>query len=191
MKHYQTYLRAELAKLGRLGDAKAFLRSGPCLVAVVPPPFTVERVVQAFASQQLVDDFVAALSPEALVALTDCCARWRGNNISADLSPQQVVGLIDAPVGQILLRDAEPRLASVFDRHGGRLTAIAADPLLLREPEYRDYTPGVSVAVPICLAKPDPEGSGYFRIIDGMHRAIQLVRNGQATIRICVVRDPA
>ena len=189
VEHYQMYLRAELGKLGNTADAAAFLGAGPCSVALVQPPTTVTRLARAFGSQPLVDDFVFQLSTADLVALTVCCGRWRGNNIAADLSLGQDVEVVEVPVAQILLRTAEPRLGSLFDGHGDRLSAIAADPALLTEPEYRNHVPGDPVAMPICLATPDATEPGAFRVIDGMHRAIQLVRNGQATIRLCVVRD--
>jgi hypothetical protein len=49
---------------------------------------------------------------------------------------------------------------------------------------------GDAVQFPICLAKPDPGEPDIFRVIDGIHRAIQIVRNGQARISLCVVGEP-
>ena len=42
--------------------------------------------------------------------------------------------------------------------------------------------------MPTCLAAEEPGRPGLYRIFDGMHRAIQLVRNGETAVRLCVVR---
>jgi hypothetical protein len=143
----------------------------------------------AFGSQPQVDQFVLDLGDADLVALTRCCGRWRGNNIANDLSPGQAVETIDIAVGRILLRQAEPRLGSDFAGLGWRLVAIAEDPHILEQPEYRSHSPGEVVDVRVCIAKPEPREAGAFRVIDGIHRAIQMCRNGQQTIRLCVIRD--
>ena len=145
--------------------------------------------MDAFGSQLIVDEYVFGLCDAYLVALTGCCGRWRNNNIANDLSPGQTVETIDVAVGKILLRPAEPRLCSDFARLEWRLVAIAQDPYILEQPEYRDHKPGDFVDVPVCVAKPEPDEPGAFRIIDGIHRSIQMARNGNKTIRLCVVRD--
>ena len=188
MDQYVTYLRAELSKLGHDGDAAAFLAKGGC-AEVASVPGSVEGLVAAFGSQPQVDEFVLGLGDADLVALTGCCGRWRNNNIAHDLRPGQAVETIDVDVDRILLRQAEPRLRSDFVRLGWRLVAIAEDPNVLEQPEYRSHSPGDVVDVPICIAKPEPGAPGALRIIDGIHRAIQMCRNGQESIRLCVVRD--
>lgn len=188
MEQFVTYLRAELRKLGDEGDAAAFLAKGGC-TEVASVPASLEGLIAAFASQPQVDEYVLGLGDADLVALTRCCGRWRGNNIANDLSPEQAVETIDVAVGQILLRPAEERLHSDFARLGSRLVAIAADPYILEQPEYRDHKAGDCVDVAVCIAKPESNGPGAYRVIDGIHRAIQMFRNGQKTIRLCVVRD--
>jgi hypothetical protein len=188
MEQFVTYLRAELRKLGDEGDAAAFLAKGGCS-EVASVPASVQGLAEAFASQPLVDEYVFGLGDADLVTLTRCCGRWRDNNIANDLSPGQAVETIDVAVGQILLRPAEKRLRSDFARLQWRLVAIAEDPFILEQPEYRDHKPGDCVDVPVCIAKPEADEPGSFRIIDGIHRAIQMYRNGQKHISLCVVRD--
>ena len=183
-----TYLRAELRKLGNEGDAAGFLSKGGC-AEVASVPGSVEGLMGAFGSQPLVDAYVSGLVGADLVALTRCCGRWRGNNIANDLAPGQAVEAMDVDVDRILLRPAEERLHADFDRLGWRLVAIAGDPYILEHPEYRSHRPSDIVDVPVCIAKPEPDEPGTFRVIDGIHRAIQMARNGQKTIRLCVVRD--
>ena len=188
MDQFVTYLRAELRKLGDESDAAGFLAKTGC-TEVASVPASREGLLEAFASQVQVDEYVFGLDNADLVALTRCCGRWRNNNIANDLSPGQAVETIDVAVGQILLRPAEERLHSDFARLGWRLVAIAGDRHILEQPEYRDHKPGDCVDVPVCIAKPEPDEPGAFRVIDGIHRAIQMYRNGQASIRLCVVCD--
>lgn len=188
MEQFVTYLRAELRKLGNEGDAADFLAKGGC-TEVGSVSASLEGWMEAFASQPQVDEYVFGLDNGDLVALTRCCGRWRDNNIANDLSPEQMVETIDVTVGQILLRPGEPRLQSDFDRLQGRLVAIAEDQYILEQPEYRDRKPGDRVDVTVCVAMPEPDQPGVYRVIDGIHRAIQMYRNGQKTIRLCVVRD--
>jgi len=188
MEQFVAYLRAELRKLGDEGEAADFLAKSGC-TEVASVPASIEGLMEAFASQPQVDEYVFGLSEADLVALTRCCGRWRNNNIANDLSPGQAVETIDVAVGQILLRPAEERLQSDFARLAWRLVAIAEDPYVLEQPEYRDRQPGDGVDVAVCVAKPEPDQPGAFRVIDGIHRAIQMQRNGQKTIRLCVVRD--
>lgn len=188
MEQFVTYLRAELRKLGNEGDAAGFLAKGGC-TEVASVPRSVEGLMEVFASQPQVDEYVSGLGDAELVALTRWCGRWRDNNIAIDLSTGQAVETIDVAVGQILLRPAEKRLEPDFDRLGWRLVAIARDPYVLERPEYRSHKPGDGVDVAVCVAKPEPGAPGAFRVIDGMHRAIHMARNGQKTIRLCVVRD--
>ena len=187
MEQFAAYLRAELRKLGDKGDAADFLAKSGC-TEVASIPASLEGLLGAFASQPQVDEYVFGLGEADLFALTRCCGRWRNNNIANDLSPGQAVETIDVAVGQIILRPAEERLQSDFARLEWRLVAIAEDRYILEQPEYRDHKPGDCVDVPVCIAKPEPGEPGAFRLIDGIHRAIQMQRNGQKTIRLCVVR---
>ena len=188
MEQFVTYLRAELRKLGTEEDAAAFLAKGGC-AEVGSVPGSIEGLMGAFASQQQVDAYIFGLADEDLVTLTRCCGRWRGNNIANDLTPGQAVETIDVAVGQILLRPAEKRLEPDFGRLEWRLAAIAGDSYILEQPEYRDHKPCDTVDVPVCIAEPERGAPGAFRIIDGMHRAIQMARNGQEFIRLLVVGD--
>ena len=186
---FWTYLRAELAKLCHVGDAAALVASGSCGNAVWLPN-TSEDLAQAFRSPEQIDFYLARLSPEELVSLANCLSHWRRNNVASVLAAGRSTECIDVPVGSILLSAAEPQLKAAFGRNAWSLPLIARDPEVLNADAYRDHSPGEIVQFPICLARPEPGQPGAFRLIDGMHRAIQLVRNGQDRIAVCVVRDP-
>lgn len=187
MEHYKVYLRAELGKLGNLGDAEQFLERLPhnCLeengFSLLP-----QELVEQFALQDQVNAFVAELSDTAMVALTGLCDNcWRRNGVSHKLSPRQESYEIEAPINQLLLSRAEPELHDLFNRNGWRLVDIAQDHEILNSEPYRHHHPGEEVAFKTCLAE---EVGGGYKIFDGIHRAIQLVRNGASHVPLCVVR---
>jgi hypothetical protein len=190
MDQYRTYLRAELGKLGNAGDSRAFLERSGC----PPEAFNLvgdpEWLARSFASQDQVDEYVAGLSPVALKDLTACCGRWRGNGIAAKLSQWQTPMFIEVPVENILLSQAEETLGHVFREHSERLSAIAQDARVLAADAYCRHKPGDHVSFRVCLAKPVSDTDGMYRVFDGMHRAIQMLRNRDAQIPLCVVDDP-
>jgi hypothetical protein len=190
MEHYRTYLRAELGKLGNIDDSRDFLERSGCRVEAFDLVGDADWLAGRFASQDRVDAFVAELSARALQDLTACCDRWRKNGISTRLSPRQTPASIEVPVERILLSQAEPSLGPVFARYGGRLIAIAQDEEVLAADAYRSRRPGDEVDFRRCLASPEPGSPGMYRVFDGMHRAIQMARNGDARISVCVVDGP-
>lgn len=187
MEQYRTYLRGELRKLSNLGDATAFLAAAGAEAEQLPVVRDPAWLSQRFASQPDVDGFVGGLDAQALQDLTAWCNRWRKNNISADLAVEQRVMVVEVPVSAILLRPAEPSLRHAFERDGWLLTSIANDAEVLGAAPYAQHRPGDPVDFPICIARQEASRPGMYRVIDGMHRAIQLCRNGNATIRICLV----
>lgn len=128
MEQFVTYLRAELRKLGDEGDATGSLAKGGCPGVPSLPGF-VEGLMEVFASQPLVDEYVSGLGNADIVALTRCCSRWRDNNLANDLWPGRVRLLRPRrSFGEIaLLRDI-PRAATV------RATAASTVLVLDREP---------------------------------------------------------
>lgn len=190
MEQYRTYLRAELGKFGNVGDGQAFLERSRCR----PEDFNLvgdaEWIARGFASQDQVDAYVAGLSAIAMRELTGCCDRWRGNGIARKLSPRQTPEFIEVPVENILLSQAEPSLGDVFRAHGFRLTEIAQDAQVLAAEAYCLRKPGDPVSFRYCLANPAMDNDGMYRLFDGMHRAIQMFRNGDWQIPVCVVDVP-
>jgi hypothetical protein len=182
---HRAYLRAELAKLRNDGDARGFLDRGACDLAALDLPNTPAGLARVFVDQAAVDGFVDGLRDSEAVLLTEACGRWRNNGV-ADALRGRVADLVDVPTGDVYLRCAEPWYACVFERHHFRLVEIASDSDLLAGEPYSDHKPGDEVEMPICIAEPLP-GGGY-RLFDGMHRAIQLARNGEPTIPLCALR---
>lgn len=87
------------------------------------------------------------------------------------------------PLDELEVDQAEPtaELARAFAQHQYRLVDIASDPFILGQPPYCEHQPGEQVGLPIALAIPHPV---RLRIFDGIHRAIQLARNGQSEIDV-------
>jgi hypothetical protein len=174
------YLRAELGKLAKEGDAAAFLeRAGSTGLGS-----TVDDLNRRFATQSLVDAEVQALSETALVELVEACSRWRANGVAERIRGRRS-RIACAAVGDVYLGPAEGSLIPAFRENGRRLVDIARDPRVLDAVPYRDLEPGRIVAFDTLIA--EALSSNAFRLIDGMHRAIQLARNGEPTVSLCVL----
>jgi hypothetical protein len=185
MDHYRTYLRGELGKLRNLGDARCFLaRAGETSVASFNLRADPDWLTHWFSSQERTDAYVDELDDAALIGLTERCEIWRHNGVAQKLRTWRRVESLDAPVEAIRLRDAESALRPRFAQLRFDLVAIANDPVVLAADAYCAHIPGDPVGFPRCLATREPEGR--YRILDGMHRAIQLVRNGERTVPLCV-----
>jgi hypothetical protein len=187
VEQYRVYLRAELGKLRSHDGAAQFLAHDPMeRLANHHLSDSAEALTAKFASQELVDQYVAALQDPLLIQLTDYCGQWRGNGIENMLFRDQTHEFLTVPISTILLSPAEPVLFSVFEENAWRLTVIANDQRVLSSVPYCDHERGEPVSFGRCLAR--CEGTQY-QIFDGMHRAIQLVRNGEECIPLCVVHD--
>lgn len=180
MEHVRLYLRAELGKLRNLGDARCFLARSRCR----PAP-TAEAVVQMFATRRAVDEYVDSLDDAAVSVVAECCSMWRRNGVADLLRGRRLQELVEVPISAVLLRQAEPELRQAFERNLWRLDAIARDPEVLLADAYCGHAPDESVEFRTCLS--DPPESGMYRLFDGMHRAIQIARNGEPTIPLGIV----
>lgn len=78
-------------------------------------------------------------------------------------------------------------LVPVFAHHEYRLREIAQDPEPLMEPAYGDHAAAEDVAYPILLAS---GRDGHDLVYDGVHRAVQLVRNVETTLHLCAGELP-
>jgi len=185
MDHYRTYLGGELGKLRNLGDARRFLtRAGGTSLAGLNLRDDPDWLTHAFSSQERTDTYVDGLDDAALIELTECCELRRHNGVAQKLRNWRGVESLDAPVEAIRRRPAESELRSRFARLRFELVAIANDPVVLAADAYCAHVPGDPVGFTRCLAT--READGQYRILDGMHRAIQLVRNGERTVPLCV-----
>ena len=184
---YRLYLRAELAKLRHEGDARELITKGDCELTRLGVPGTSDELTAFFADQAAVDVFVYRLSDRELRELTACCGRWRANGVASRLARARAAKLRCIPTDSILVREAEPSLAPAFSRNGFRLAAVARDPEILAAEPYRSRTDAEGVELPICIASQEPGRPGIYRLVDGVHRAIQLYRNGERELELCVV----
>jgi hypothetical protein len=190
VNQFRVFLRAELGKLHDVQEASNFIS------AVRPPGLLKDLCLSAdpavltrqLNSQAAVDELVARLSPQLVKTLSKRCGDdWRANpDLYHQLTSSDAWLEQEIEIKSIYLKQAEPDLRDVFAGLDYHLPAIATDAHVLSSIPYCYASPGDPVAYPVCLAK----GSlGTYRIFDGMHRAIQLVRNGQQKIRICFSHD--
>lgn len=131
------------------------------------------------------DALVEALSDAALVALTDCYL-WRNNGVPGKLRRSRTVEFRTVAVSDVTLSDAESELKPVFRELSRSLERIATDPRVLAADPYS--TAKRHVDYPVLLAEPDPEAPGRWRVLDGIHRAVQLYWNGDREIALCEIR---
>lgn len=96
---------------------------------------------------------------------------------------------VRVPTEAILLREAEQRLVPAFRRNSLWLTAVAIDPEVLSAEPHRCCTDNEEVDLRICIARREPGRPGEYRLIDGVHRAIQLYRSGEREIDLCVLGE--
>jgi hypothetical protein len=184
MKQFRIYLRSELGKLKNQGDACWFLRSIPStLLSMCSIPTDHEQLVSVFSSQEKVDAFVAELPDDLLRALTKACDQdWRRNGIFNKLSRYNSWMESSVSVDAVMLQQAEPRLAYIFERHQFRLTSIVGDEELWIHEPYANWDVHAPIYFRTCLGSFE---SGWYRLFDGIHRAILLSRQGAQRIDIC------
>jgi len=182
---YRVYLRGELGKLRYTGDATDFLAAvDDGLLDRCELPKDVAGITSRFQRQSLVDGYVAELAPHLAAELADRCSRdWRRNSVADKLARGRAWRFESVPDRQVLVVQAERALYGLFTRHGYRLWEIVQDPELLTEPAYGDHAAGEDVDYPILLAL---RLDGHYLVFDGVHRAVQLVRNGETTLALCV-----
>ena len=185
VNQFRVYLRAELGKLVDRAVAEDFIAAAgpsglPDRIGLAPDPDSLSHQLD---SQAAMNRFVRSLSSELLDGLAKCCSAWRKNpNLYTQLTSSNEWVLEDVEIESINLEQAEPCLAWLFAELGYSLTAIATDRRVLSSRPYCDSAPGDPVDYPICLAK---RYSSTYVVFDGIHRAIQLVRNGQRRIPLC------
>jgi len=184
MKQFRIYLKSELGKLKNQGDARWFLQSIPStILSMCSIPTNHEQLVSVFSSQEKVDAFVAGLSDDLLRALTKACDQnWRRNGIFDKLSRYNSWLESSVPVGAIIVQQAEPRLAYIFERHQFRLTSIVGDRELWTHEPYANWDVDARIYFRTCLGS---FNSGWYKLFDGIHRAILLSRQGAQHIDLC------
>src|SRR5260221_6268684 len=184
---YRIYLRAELSKLRNRVDATDFISKSRCVHESLGVPRTVDGLTGAFGDQVRVDAFVDRLDLAGKRSIAKCCENWRGNALARKLAAAGAAVLLSAPIDRLSIAPAEQGYEYLFARNGWSLVRIAVDAELVTLIPYSTYVLGTPVTEPRCVAEVDPGGSDRYRIIDGIHRAIQLVWNGSTAIDLCVL----
>lgn len=192
MLQYQVYLKAELGKLKIEGDARDFLEktrgksTDRCGL-----PADVDLLKNLFPTQSTLELYVDGRSEEQLKCLTKLLSKdWRNNNVLKEFNEYQdsTWEIRDLPTEGLLLAMAEPieEITKIFKDNKGDLVKIAdADSGLWQHKPYSDGYMDRRVEFDICLAAPVPDSKDY-KIFDGIHRAIRLVRDGRSSLRLCI-----
>jgi hypothetical protein len=184
---YRIYLRGELARLRDPDSATDFLNKARSSLS---PGWTLgasgREISGLLPTQGHVDGFVARLSRKDARQLTEVCSRWRNNSVAGKIAAAGEVpwSIRAVPAVELEVDQAEPtaELARAFALHQYLLAEIARDPFILSRAPYSEHRAGDPVELPLTLAVPHPV---RLRIFDGIHRAIQLVRNGEETLQVC------
>ncbi len=184
MRQFCTYLRSELGKLKNHGDAARFLSCiEPQVLETCQLQTDPAQLVIAFSTQEKVDAFVHVLSPDQLQALTRSCdLDWRKNGVFDKLSRHSTWTDESVSVDLVDVQQGEPQLGYIFQRHGFRLTSIAADGELWTQKPYADWNLDAAVHFSTGLGKLT---LGRYRLFDGVHRAILRCRQGIQSLEIC------
>jgi hypothetical protein len=107
--------------------------------------------------------------------------------LARKLAAARSASLLSSAIDQLLVARAEKKYEYLFARNGWQLARIAADAELKTLAPYSAFARGAEVIEPRCIAEIVPETSGTYRIIDGIHRAIQLAWNDVLMIDLCVL----
>jgi hypothetical protein len=184
MEQFRVYLRAELGKLKDKGDARDFINAlDPELLRDMGLPSGVAVLQARFACQDAVAEFVGRLTDHHLCEVTRCCDyNWRNNGVYKRLTCAAQWVITEVPAEFVDVQQAERCLGEIFRRHNWKLIEIAHDEDLLNKKPYCLYEAGKPVAYPVLLAL---QKGNRFRVFDGIHRAIQLIRNGETVLRLC------
>lgn len=183
MIQFRVYLRSELGKLSDLSEAESFLRSvSHDVLKTCGLTKVATKLIEALGSQENVDRFVARLGEDELTSLTKTCDHdWRKNHVYDKLVKARTWQEAEIPIDSIDVQQAEWELGSLFERNGFRLSRVIADPALATFEPYKSSHVGSVVEFPICMAI---QVNRRYRLFDGIHRAIQMARNGSQTIRV-------
>jgi len=182
---FTTYLKGELGKLASTEDVGEFAtRIPPGTLAGIGLPEKADELRDLFGTQQRVDEWVDAQDDGILSDLTEAIdSQWRHNGVAKKIERHGKWKHIECPIEEVRARQAERPYANIFERNEFLLIRLVEDAQLGSLPPYCCYTVGASVAHKTLLAKSDGD---YWRIIDGVHRAYQLVLNGEQKLSLCV-----
>lgn len=183
MRPFRVYLCGEFGKLRSMETAELFSREVDRSVLVDCDLCSRGReIAERFSSQEKVNRFVQQLDSKLVERLTEACSSWRKNDVFSKLKAFSEWNEVQVAIDLIKVQQAEPDLAHLFKKNEFRLDIIARDQEILAAEPYRHYAAGNQVAFPICLALKSNEA---YQVFDGIHRAIQLARNGHKNIDIC------
>jgi hypothetical protein len=186
MDHYRTYLRAELGKFKDPREAQYFLNSNCQFdLNMIGLKQDKQSLSTQFINQYLVDSFVESVSNDNLINLTHCCSKWRNNGVSRILKSNQVTEFISVPIENIKLSYSESCLNGIFRKLNFELKKIANDSTVLATKPYSEMENGTPIEFATCLAQII---DNQYKLIDGMHRSINLAINENTKICVCAFK---
>ena len=184
MIQFITYLNGELGKLKKEDDAAGFITAlGTDFLKELQLSIEPAELSRQFSTQEEVSYFVEELSKKNVIKIVELGdRRWRKNGVFKRLNEYLNWTVHSIAINEVDIQQAEPNLGSLFQDHNNNLVAIATDPTLLEQQPYSNANVGDPVAYQVLLAA---RWNGRYRVFDGIHRAIQLVRNKEQVLHLC------
>jgi hypothetical protein len=181
---YRVFLRAELGKLQDPGWAAELLERDLDRVRLAfDLGAEADELRARFATQELVDTFIEARDERERIELALALARLRGSPALDSLADAWDWRMERVWAEHVHVAQAEPGLAWLWEELEWRLVRIVYDPRLWVSRPYRDWSTRRRVVLPELLAV---RWHDRYWILDGVHRAIQLVRAGENQLSLCV-----
>ncbi len=193
MNRFHVYLLPELSKLRNKGDAENFLsKVKEDDLRRFKISTSVDELIKQFNSQDAIIEYINKLSNDELKLLSKLLSKeWRRNPIYDKLTRYFIWEEKEIPIDIIYVQQAEPippSLVNIFKKHNFKLLGITNDSELWEYKPYNsDFSKGRKVEFPLCLAEKIDESK--YIIFDGIHRAIQMARNGQQYINLYYAKD--
>lgn len=128
-------------------------------------------------------EFCKGLSFSELRKVTQDLSNFRGNNVFETLNSYLNWKEEKIPVDKIYTSQAERTIKPLFESHNFKLVDITNDKSLFETKPYCKYPRDRKVTYKTLLAV--KENDDCYRLIDGVHRAIQLVRQDKKYIQLC------
>jgi hypothetical protein len=186
---FRVYLTAELLKLKNTDMARVFIEGvleedrdllKKCGLSIRPEDYRTrfER------GSEEADVFLDSCSEEMIEALARMISGVRQNGVYRKILNHDSWYLVPGvDLDKISVSPAESWNIELFERKCFKVVSIARDSELWKVKPYSGWNAGRQVEFRTCLAV--GFSRGRYRIFDGIHRAIQLVRNGETTVDIC------
>jgi len=183
LEKFYIYLSSELSKLKNEGDAIDFLsKLRNKDLERLHIHTELYKLMNQFKNKNEINNYLKTLNYYEIIPLTNLISKiWRKNAVYEFLINNSFINKEKIPVEYIYVLQAESNLKHLFKRNNYKLTDLVNDKKLWNHEPYKsNFTKGKEVEYPLLLAEKYSETR--YTIYDGIHRAIQMARNGQEYI---------